>query len=167
MENKKTERCFFIFAIFSYNDGFWWEKMRLQTKCSLVCRLTLPISIHQYIWQLGMYFWQLFLKRYKICVEFISMIKKNNPQSSQFYKFQPCTGCYPLLDVRSPLNREQMMEKSDEDWDFKFHFLFLLFRAFHSPSWVAKLPKSSFTFLFLSESLKHGARKKKKLEAFF
>lgn len=54
-----------------------------------------------------------------------------------------------------------------EKRDFVFHFLFLLFRAFHSPSWVAKLPKSSFTFLFLSESLKHGARKKKKLEAFF
>lgn len=103
----------------------------------------------------------------KYVLNLSAWLKKNNPQSSQFYKFQPCTGCYPLLDVRSPLNREQMMEKSDEDWDFKFHFLFLLFRAFHSPSWVAKLPKSSFTFLFLSESLKHGARKKKKLEAFF
>lgn len=51
-----------------------------------------------------------------------------------------------------------------EGWDSVLHFLFLLFRAFHSPSWVAKLPKSSFTFLFLSASLKHGARNK--LEAF-
>lgn len=35
------------------------------------------------------------------------------------------------------------------------YFLFFLFRAFHSPSWEAKLPKSSFTFLFLSVSLQH------------
>lgn len=35
-----------------------------------------------------------------------------------------------------------------------FHFLFLFFRAFHSPSWEAKLPISSFTFLFLSASLR-------------
>lgn len=43
--------------------------------------------------------------------------------------------------------------------DFVLHFLFFLFRAFHSPSWVAKLPKSSLTFLFLSASLKHQTYK--------
>lgn len=40
------------------------------------------------------------------------------------------------------------------------YFLFFLFRAFHSPSWEAKLPKSSFTFLFLSVSLQHNDKTK-------
>lgn len=44
------------------------------------------------------------------------------------------------------------------------YFLFFLFRAFHSPSWEAKLPKSSFTFLFLSVSLQH--KDKTKLSGF-
>lgn len=41
-----------------------------------------------------------------------------------------------------------------EDKDGEFHFLFLFFKAFHSPSCEAKLPISSFTFLFLSASLR-------------
>lgn len=85
--------------------------------------------------------------------------KKKKKTQSKFPvpKVQPCAGCYPRLGVSCPFNSEQKMEKSDEDWRFVFHFLFLLFRAFHSPSWVPKLPKSSFTFLFLSASLKHKA----------
>lgn len=57
---------------------------------------------------------------------------------------------YSQLSGGSPYNKEQVMESCGG-----FHFFFFLFRAFHSPSWVAKLPKSSFTFLFLSASLKH------------
>lgn len=38
---------------------------------------------------------------------------------------------------------------------WQHHFLFILLRAFHSPSWLARLPYSAFTFLFLSASLKH------------
>lgn len=74
--------------------------------------------------------------------EFILVIKKKSPQRSQLHRFQPRAGCY-------------LMCPFDEDRDCVSHFLFLFFRAFHSPSWVAKLPKSSRTFLFLSASLKH------------
>lgn len=54
-------------------------------------------------------------------------------------------------------NVKSIRKKKKKKTDSGFHFLFFLFRAFHSPSWVAKLPRSSFTFLFLSASLKHTA----------
>lgn len=114
--------------------------------------------LHQSVWQLDVSCWQLFLKQYKMCavrrkLNLYCRMIKNKSTKTNINKFQPCSGSYPQLNEKSPFNREQIMERINDEVSV-FHFPFLLFRAFHSPSWVAKLPKSSFTFLFLSASLK-------------
>lgn len=88
---------------------------------------------------------------YPLVIKNESFKHKTVPSSTKFNLVQ-AVGC--------PYDGKQVMERSDED----FYLFFLLFRAFHSPSWVAKLPKSSLTFFFLSESLK--GRTSRQLEAF-
>lgn len=59
-----------------------------------------------------------------------------------------CDGAGPGRRRRQPLFR------SVPHWDTIYFLNFFLFRAFHSPSCVARLLKSCLTFRFLSASLK-------------
>lgn len=152
IHDRKQENRQILFHLFyikvGNSDGLRWKKKKREftdvltdTSNNRSCRHIR--RLHQNIWQLACLFSKKRVLNQEIWI--YPRDKKKKSLRLQFHKFQPRAGCY----LTCPF---------DEDGDCASHFLFLLFRAFHSPSWVAKLPKSSLTFLFLSASLKHMTR---------